>query len=97
MMYILKERAVEYFPHPLRRNQTQVGWSSGATSGNLVVDCDRKRNLNVTCVSGSSQNKDALISGTIARPPLPSLDRLPLGMTKHCHEVLGLNGLLGGA
>lgn len=34
--------------------------------------------------------KDALISSTIARPHLPSLVRLPLGVTKHCREILGL-------
>lgn len=38
----------------------------------------------------AARAKDALISETITRPPLPSLDRLPLGVTDHCHDVLGL-------
>ena len=47
-----------------------------------------------TCVSPVSlgaarTEKDASISGTIARLHLPSPYRLPLAVTKHCHEVLG--------
>lgn len=70
---------------------TEVGGTQGQpqATGWLTVT-ERETRVSPVSLGAARTEKDALTSGTTARPYPPSLDRLLLGVTKHCPEVLGL-------